>query len=85
VTQNVDLPSPSAEGRELDARCRELDLTHHDLWLAYFALGGNATFDQIGSYLHGRATLPAREHNMLALALNEMFLDRGANHPVPYL
>ena len=61
-------------------------LTQLDLWLDYFALGGQTSLEGMGSYLTGGAPrMPVSEHNRLALALNEAFLDQGGNHPVPYL
>ena len=54
-----------------------------ELWLAYFALGGVASVGAMRSYLHGIGSVPM-EYDVLAQALNESFVDRGGNHPVPY-
>jgi hypothetical protein len=42
-----------------------------ELWLAYFALGGNAGRYELEAYLSGLMPLAAHEHNVLALAINE--------------
>lgn len=56
-----------------------------ELWLAYFALGGLATSSDIGAILAGRAQPDRHDHDLLAVALNERFLDMRLNHPIPYL
>jgi hypothetical protein len=73
------------EGGALDAARQDLLLPNLDLWYGYFALGGDLPYDAMRAYLAGAATAPSAEHNKLAVVLNERYLDRGANHPVPYL
>jgi hypothetical protein len=46
-----------------------LDLAQ--LWLAYIALGGNATQEEIKAYSAGLIGLPAKERDMLSQAVNE--------------
>lgn len=55
------------------------------LWMAYVALGGNASMDAITAMLHGHRPLPARDHDLLAIALNDLFVDAGIGAPVDYL
>ena len=74
-----------AEGAGLEAVRHELLLTSLDLWYAYFAVGGDLPYSTMREYLAGSARASRREHNRLALVLNEEFLDLGADHPVPYL
>jgi hypothetical protein len=54
-----------------------------ELWLTYVTIGGNSTesemarnivSDDCGDY----------EHNLIAHAINESFLDRDEDHPVGY-
>ncbi len=54
-----------------------------ELWLAYMALGGNASPDVMRAYLQGTYT-GAVGYDILAHALNEEFGDQGSDHPVPY-
>jgi hypothetical protein len=42
-----------------------------ELWLRYFAIGGAASELEIDAYLNGVIALPAVQHDMLALAINE--------------
>jgi hypothetical protein len=62
----------------------QADMSHEELWWAYFALGGDAGPAVVRCYLGGLTTEPI-EYDMLAHAINERFVERGGNHPVPYL
>jgi hypothetical protein len=53
-------------------------------WLAYFALGGDASAVVLDRYLQGDAQPSALDHNLMAHALNECLHDHGNNWPVPY-
>jgi hypothetical protein len=68
----------------LEAARRELGLSVRDLWLDYFALGGSADVHEIGDFLGGMASPSDHDYDVLAVALNETYRDRGADHPVPY-
>ena len=74
-----------AEGAALEAVRQELLLTNLDLWYAYFAVGGDLPYGTMRDYLAGSTTTSRREHNRLALVLNEQFLDLGSDDSVPYL
>ncbi|MFP5318989.1 MAG: hypothetical protein ACLGI2_11940 [Acidimicrobiia bacterium] len=68
--------------RVLEAARVQASMSVSDLWLAYFALGGEMRPDGLRSYLAdgtGRV-----EYDIVAQALNERFSDLGADHPVPY-
>lgn len=58
-------------------------MSFNALWVAYFALGGVSSPAVVRSYLDG-AGPPVADYDVLAHALNERFVDRGGNHPVPY-
>ena len=59
-------------------------LSVHDLWLAYLALGGDASPAELDGYLRHHAAPSRSEHNVLAQALNERLHDLGYDWPVPY-
>jgi hypothetical protein len=59
------------------------DLTVPELWLRYFALGGDASELEVDAYLNGALALPAFQHDMLAHAINER-LDEIAPPKAPY-
>jgi hypothetical protein len=68
----------------LDEARRTVGLSCADLWWRYFALGGNAEPIEVDGYLQGLFPMEAKEHNFLALALNEAFLEQGLDHPLGY-
>jgi hypothetical protein len=56
-----------------------------ELWWRYVAIGGHADQAQLAEWVMGRALCPADDHDVIAQALNESFLDRGLNtFPVGY-
>jgi hypothetical protein len=59
-------------------------LSHGDLWLRYFELGGMSTGLQVEAYLYGALQPTRHDHDIIAHALNERFVELGGNHPVPY-
>jgi hypothetical protein len=68
----------------LDQFRQDAALSHRELWLRYFELGGMSSGLQLEAYLYG-ALLPSHhDHNVIAHALNERFVELGGNHPVPY-
>jgi hypothetical protein len=60
-------------------------LTTEELWLRYYCLGGTHTKLELELYLDGAIAPPLREHNLMAMALNEHFMDLDLNCFVPYL
>lgn len=68
----------------LDAFRREARLSHSELWMRYFELGGMSSTFQLDAYLHDALRPSRHEHDVIAQALNERFLELGGNHPVPY-
>ena len=72
--------------RLLDAGRIAAGMSYEELWLAYFALGGLASARTIRSYLLYERPDPVTdaEYDLLAQAINERFLERGQDHPVPY-
>lgn len=68
----------------LDAFRREARLSHSELWMRYFELGGMSSTFQLDAYMHGALQPSQHEHDVIAQALNERFVELGGNHPVPY-
>lgn len=54
-----------------------------ELWERYFAIGGTADAAELSARIDDDA-VSDHEHNLIAQALNEVFLDRGEDHPVAY-
>jgi hypothetical protein len=55
-----------------------------ELWLGQLALGGEASRLEVEAYVLGLLAADPYQHDLLAQALNECFLDRGEDHPVGY-
>lgn len=68
----------------LETARQQAGLSVLELWLAYFALGGLAMLGDLEAILAGRTRVERHDHDLLALALNERFLDMDLDHPVPY-
>lgn len=59
-------------------------MTVDNLWLAYVSLGGTMTSPQLAHSLQAPGNESKYEHDLLAHAVNEYFLDHGLAGPVPY-
>ena len=68
----------------LDRFRQEAHLSHSELWLRYFALGGMNSSFQLQAVLYGALEPTDHEHDVIAQALNERFVELGGNHPVLY-
>ena len=76
----------------LDARDDRLNVARIDaglsvgeLWLRYFGLGGMSTRVELEAHLFGALVASDHDHDLIAHALNERFVELGGNHPVPYV
>jgi hypothetical protein len=69
---------------QLDQARQGAGLTHGELWLRYFELGGMSSALQVEAYCYGALQPSAHDHDVVAHALNERFTELGRNHPVPY-
>ncbi|HEY1988260.1 MAG TPA: hypothetical protein VGG43_02240 [Acidimicrobiales bacterium] len=69
----------------LDVFRRDADLTHGELWLRYFELGGMSTHLELEAFLYGALRPTTHDHDVIVHALNERFSEMGGDHPVPYL
>jgi hypothetical protein len=68
----------------LDQARQDAGLTHGELWLRYFELGGMGTSLQVEAFCYGALRPSHHDHDVVAHALNERFVELGGNHPVPY-
>lgn len=68
----------------LETARRHLGLTHGELWMRYFALGGMGTSLELEAYLYGALVPSDHDRDVVALALNERFAELGGDHPLPY-
>ncbi len=68
----------------LDAYRQAAGLSHGELWLRYFELGGMSTGFELETFLYGLVAPESHDHDVIAHALNERFTELGRNHPVAY-
>jgi hypothetical protein len=69
----------------LDRARRSAGLSHGELWLRYFELGGMSSALELQAFLYGALKPTPHDHDVVAHALNERFVELGGNHPVPYM
>jgi hypothetical protein len=69
---------------ELDTFRQEAGLSHGELWLRYFELGGMSTGLELEAFLYGVLLPSAHDHDVIAQAINERFVELGGDHPVAY-
>lgn len=68
----------------LDIYRQEAGLSHGELWLRYFEIGGMSTAFELEALLLG-ALLPSDyDHDVIVHAINERFSELGGDHPVAY-
>lgn len=81
-------PAIAAVAGELDVTfehaCRAAQLSHDELWLRYFALGGMRTAFEVEAILCGALTPMAHDRDLIAVALNERFSELGGDHPISF-
>jgi hypothetical protein len=70
---------------KLDEFRQGAGLSHGELWLRYFELGGMSTGFELETFLYGLVVPTAHDHDVIAHALNERFTELGGDHPVAYL
>jgi hypothetical protein len=69
---------------ELDTFRQKAGLSLGELWLRYFELGGMSTGLELEAFICGVLLPSAHEHDLIAHAINERFVELGGNHPVAY-
>jgi hypothetical protein len=76
--------SAASTGEILEAARQVAGITNRDLWIRYYAIGGRARPEVLDGYLDSSVVADPAEYDVVAQALNDLFTDRGGNHPVPY-
>ena len=80
-----DEPQQKERGfQTLEAGLTRSGLTYQELWWRQVAVGGDASPLELEAYLLGLLELDPHQHDLIAQALNEHFLDLGQDHPMPY-
>ncbi|MFI5845007.1 hypothetical protein ACIA8K_35430 [Catenuloplanes sp. NPDC051500] len=63
---------------------RQLRLSDTELWNRYLALGGTGDLHQLRDHVRGGTCPDRHDHNIIAQALNDAFVDEGHDHAVAY-
>jgi hypothetical protein len=79
----LNLPEPQVQLVELYRRYAALSI--EDFWIRCFRLGGMSTPLEIDAILHESRLATSREHNLMALALNEYFVEIGVSQSIAYV
>ena len=59
-------------------------MTWDNLWLRQLSVGGAIGELEVEAYVLGVLEPDAYQHDLIAQAINEYFLDNGGDHPVGY-
>ncbi len=59
------------------------DLSHSELWMRYFELGGMSTAMELEAYLFGALVASDHDHDVIDHALYERFVELGRDVPLP--
>jgi hypothetical protein len=73
-----------SEREELEWGFLQSGLNYGELWWRQVSVGGDASSLELEAYLLGLLPLSPHQHDLIAQALNEHFLDQGEDHPVAY-
>ena len=68
----------------LDAGRQQAGMTVAALWLACYGIGWVGSEADLTDVLSGVRVPSDAEYDEIAQAINEAFIDKGSNHPVPY-
>jgi hypothetical protein len=59
-------------------------MTFTELWIRQLGVGGTAGRLEVEAYVLGLLESDPFQHDLLAQAINEHFIERGRDHPVGY-
>lgn len=68
----------------LQRACWDAELSSDDLWLRYFALGGNAMPSEVRDYVRGTREPDRVEHDVVVHAINERYMELDRSERLPY-
>ncbi len=59
-------------------------LSYEEIWTRQAVFGGTAGRLEVEAYVLGLLDPDPHQHDLIAQAINEHFLEQGGNHPVAY-
>jgi hypothetical protein len=72
------------EGMSLADGMRLSGMSYQELWLRHIAVSGTTGELELEAYVLGLLVPDDYQHNLIAQAINEYFIDHGQDHPVGY-
>ena len=75
---------PEHQSLSLADGMRQTRMTYPRLWMLYLTLGGAGTQADVQHHVESGDCPDDHEHNVLAQALNDAYLEAGHDHPVAY-
>lgn len=71
-------------GMSLQDGMRLSGMSYSELWLRHISVSGTIGELELEAYVLGLLVPDDYQHNLIAQALNEYFLELGQHHPVAY-
>lgn len=68
----------------LEQGVEQAGLSFHEVWLRQLGVGGTASELEVEAYVLGLLSPDSYQHDLIAQAINERFLEVGSDHPVGY-
>ena len=69
---------------DVGVAAQELGMSARDLWIGYFAVGGNCSLTEVEQWLAGSSDPSDQDRDLLAQAVNDEFVARNLDHPIRY-
>ena len=82
--EHPDRPPLQASALSLTDGLQLSGLTPRELWVRYFGISGNAGETEVEAYAQGLLYPGPHEHDLIAQALNDYFIDSGAQYRAAY-
>lgn len=79
-----DAEAGADDGLSLQAGMSRSAMTFEELWLRQVSVGGHAGQLEVEAYLLGLLSMDDYQHDVIAQAINEHFVELGQDHPVSY-
>jgi hypothetical protein len=76
--------TPHTAGLSIEDGLDLSGMSMNELWLRQVSVGGTAGSLETEAYVLGLLLADQYQHDLLAQALNEYFVERGQDHPVGY-
>lgn len=68
---------PATRFAHVDHALDALSLTHAELWVAYFAVGGSHPIDDLDHWIAGTVACPDHEYSVIIQAVDDLHRDRN--------